>query len=464
MTSLLQLSLRQIGALYAQKKLSPVEVTQACLKQALKYNPAFNAFALLDEHQALRAAKASEKRWMKGAARGSLDGIPVTVKDWLHVKGWPTRYGSSVSSSLKQPEDSPAVARLREAGTIFLGKTTLPEYGHKGVTDNALTGVTRNPWNMNKTSGGSSGGAGVAAACGMGLLHLGSDAGGSIRIPASFCGVFGFKPSPRLVPSWPAGLFSEMSSIGVLTRTADDAALAMDMITRPDARDWHALPLPPADFAGVMNNAIPKLRIAYAGSINGITATPAVAQILQTAIKALKKLGTVDEIDLQAPHLVSTFNRHWAAAASYMVASFSAKDRKKLDPRLLYWAEAGDGMNLHDYLQARLQRETIGAYFKSLLDTYDLIITPTTAMSAFDVGQNMPMDAKGKAWDDWTPFTYPANMAGLPAASIPAGMTKEGLPAGLQIIAGFLKDALVLQVAKQLESEIVFKPWLHSIE
>lgn len=459
-TSIPQLPIREVLSLYQRRKLSPVEVTQACLKQILKYNPALNAFSFLDEKQVLRQARQSEARWMKDQPAGSLDGIPATIKDWFHHKGWPTRYGSTLSGTYKQPEDSPPVARLREQGAIFIGKTTLPEYGHKGVTHSPLTGITRNPWNMDKTPGGSSGGAAVAAATGMAFLNLGSDAGGSIRIPASFSGVFGFKPSPGLVPSWPGSLFSTLSSAGPLVRCVDDAALMLDVLTQPDNRDWHALPLPPMHFAAALKKKMPRLRIAYATSINGVSATPGVLEALKKARKILGSLGDVDDITLNAPHMTDIFNKHWSAAAAHTVAQFNAREKKKLDPRFLHWAAKGDTLPLQAYLQAERDRMVIGEYFKGLLDTYDILVTPTTAMTAFNVGVDMPTGDKGKLWDDWTPFTYPANLAKLPAASLPAGMDKDGLPVGLQIMSGFLKDTLALQAAKRLEEELSFKPWL----
>lgn len=457
--SLLQLPVREILTLYQRRKLSPVEVMEVCLKQILKYNPLLNAFSYLDEKQALRLAKSSESRWMRDAPRGSLDGIPVTIKDWFHHKGWPTRYGSQMSSPVRQPQDSPPVARLREQGAIFLGKTTLPEYGHKGVTHSPLTGITRNPWNTARTPGGSSGGAAVAAAAGMGFLHLGSDAGGSVRIPASFSGVFGFKPSPGLVPSWPPSLFSTLSALGPLTRNVDDAALMLDVLTQPDRRDWHALPLPPPHFSAALKKPLQPLRIGYATSINGTVPVPEVLEALKKARQALGALGRVEEITLHAPHLVDVFNKHWSAVASYSVAEFNARDKKKLDPRYFLWASRGDALSLHDYLAAERERMTIGEYFKGLLETYDILVTPTTAMTAFEVGVDMPT-YKGKSWDDWTPFTYPANLARLPAASLPAGLSRDGLPVGLQVMGGYLKDTLVLQACKRLEEEIAFTPWL----
>ncbi len=457
----LQLPVAEILKLYEKKRLSPVEVTETCLKQVLKYNPVLNALCHMDERLALHQAKAAEKRWAKGAPLGPIDGIPVTVKDFVNVKGWPTRIGSKTTSSLPQREDSPQVARLREAGAVFIGKTTTPEFGHKGVTDSPLTGITRNPWNIHKTPGGSSGGAAVAAATGMAYLNLGSDAGGSLRIPASFTGVFTFKPSPGLVPAWPPTLFSPLSAWGPITRRVSDAAYALDVVTQSDFRDWHNLPLPAMQFVKNLK-APPKLRIAYAASINGVQPVPAVKDVMDKALPLLKKLGSVDEITLDAPGLVDVFNKHWMAVASYLVAGIPEKQRKNLDPRLRHWAARGDALRLHEYLEAERARMDIGAYFKDILTTYDILVTPTTAMPAFDTGVNMPQGAKGKPWEDWTPFTYPANLAKLPAASLPAGLTKDGLPVGLQLMAGFLKDVPLMQACLALEQELNFTPWLET--
>jgi aspartyl-tRNA(Asn)/glutamyl-tRNA(Gln) amidotransferase subunit A len=457
---LASLPVADILTLYKKKKLSPVEVTGACLRQVFKYNPVLNAFSLLDESHAQHQAVGSEQRWMKNAPMGLLDGIPVTVKDWFHYKGWATRYGSKTSSPLRQPEDSPPVARLREQGGIFIGKTTLPEYGHKGVTDSPLTGITRNPWNIAKTCGGSSGGAAVAAATGMGLLNLGSDAGGSIRIPASFCGVVGFKPSAGLVPSYPPSLFSTLSAVGGLVRCVEDAALMLDVLTLPDGRDWHALPYEQRNYLAALKKPLPRLKIAYASSINDITATAPVLDGLKNALAALQEIGDIEEVSLTVPKLVDVFNKHWMAVAAHSVKSLTLKQRALMDPRYQQWAARGNALSLQDYLDAERNRMVIGEYFKAILDSYDILVTPTTAMTGFDAGVNMPLDAKGKPWEDWTPFTYPANLAKLPALSLPAGLSREGMPVGLQIMGGFLKDALVLQTAKQLQERLKVKSFI----
>lgn len=459
---LLRLSVPELLKLYKAKKASPVDAAKESLKQALKYNPIFNALCFMDEKATLHQAKASEKRWMNGESKGPLDGVTVTIKDWFHVKGWPTRQGSKTTSALPQQSDSLPVARLKDAGCIFIGKTTLPEFGHKGVTDSPLTGITRNPWNLQKTCGGSSGGAAVAAATGMAHLNLGSDAGGSIRIPASFTGVFGFKPSPGLVPSWPPSLFSTLSSAGPLTKCADDAAAMLDVLAQPDLRDWNSSSAAKTDFSSVIDKPLPKLKIAVAHGINATSVQQDVLAVFEEKIKHLEALGTVEIIDLKIPLLVDTFNSHWMAVASYMASDYTTKQKRDMDPRFLHWASRGDALHLRDYLQAEYDRMIIGSTFKMLLADYDLIVTPTTAMAAFDCGMNMPNDAKGKAWEDWTPFTYPANLAKLPAVSLPCGMTKNGLPVGMQVMSGYRRDVLLMQAAKWLEKEFAFAPWLTS--
>lgn len=455
---LLSMPVTKLLAAYRRRKISPVAVTKAALARIAALNGDINALCLVDAKKALAQARAAEKRYAAGGAIPALCGVPVTVKDWFHVKGWPTRFGSLLSDDAPQGTDSPVVARLREAGAVFLGKTTLPEFGHKGVTDSPLYGITRNPWDLDKTSGGSSGGAAAAAAAGMGFLHFGSDAGGSVRIPASFCGVFGFKPSPGMVPSWPPSLFSTLSAIGPLTRCVEDAALALDVMTLPDPRDWHALPIDKPSFAKAIKKPLRKLKIAYAPTVNDIRMNDDVAAVMRAAVKRLRRFGTVDVIHLDVLDLIDVFNKHWMAVASQMTAGYSASDKKKSDPRLMNWAARGDKLKLHDYLAAERARMTIGEYFKNILDQYDVLVTPTTAMAAFETGTNMPLGRNGKRWEDWTPFTYAANLAKLPAASLPAGLTQDGLPVGMQVMSGYLKDVALLQFCYQLEQELDFSP------
>ena len=243
------LSAAELLSLYRRKKLSPVEVTKAVHERMRTLNPALNAFCVLDFESSLNAARQSERRWLKGEPRGLLDGVPASIKDLIVTKGWPTLRGSkTVDPKGPWNDDAPVVARLREHGAVLLGKTTTPEFGWKGVTDSALTGVTRNPWNPKMTPGGSSGGAAAAVAAGMGALAVGTDGGGSIRIPCGFTGLFGLKPSFGRVPAWPLSPMGTVAHLGPMTRTVQDAALMMNVITLPDARDWHALPHDARDY------------------------------------------------------------------------------------------------------------------------------------------------------------------------------------------------------------------------
>src|SRR3954462_12260100 len=252
---------------YRKHEVSPVEVTRAVLERIEKLNPVLNAFNLVSK-DAEKEAKASEKRWMAGQQKGLLDGVPVSIKDIILTKGWPTLRGSkTVDAKGPWNDDAPVTARLRENGALLLGKTTTPEFGWKGVTDSPLTGITRNPWNPDKTPGGSSGGAAAALASGMGPLAIGTDGGGSIRIPCSFTGLFGIKPSFGRVPAWPLSPFGTVAHVGPITRCVQDAALMLNVLALPDARDWTALPYDLRDYRTHLEDGVRGLRIAYSGNL-----------------------------------------------------------------------------------------------------------------------------------------------------------------------------------------------------
>lgn len=444
---------------YKTRDLSPVAVMEACLAQVENLNPDLNAFVLTAPETARQQAAESEKRWQQGKPHGALDGIPVTIKDWFHVAGWPTRQGSLTSSAIPQDIDAPAVAALKQAGGIIIGKTTLPEFGHKGVTDSPLSGVTRNPWNADKTSGGSSGGAAVAAATGMGLLHLGSDAGGSVRIPASFCGVVGFKPSYGVVPSWPPSLFSTLSALGPITRSVGDAAVMMECLTTPDPRDWHALPDRISGWQQALSEPPAGLKTGYITGLNDVPVQAGVQKAVEKAARVLSSLGTVTELHLDIPTLVDTFNAHWMAVAHWMGARVPEQDKSKMDPRLQHWMTRGRNLALADYLDAERERMTIGEKINALFQTYDVLVMPTTAMTAFDAGQDMPVLPNGEKWDDWTPYTYMANLSKCPAISLPCGLDESNLPVGVQLMSPYLDDRKLLQIAQVLEHKIGFEGW-----
>ncbi|HEY5636358.1 MAG TPA: amidase family protein, partial [Burkholderiales bacterium] len=262
------LSATELVAAYRAKTVSPVEATRDALERIAKLNPKLNCFNLVDEKGALAAARESEARWRKGAPMGLLDGVPTSIKDIILTKGWPTLRGSkTVDPKGPWNDDAPAVARLREHGAVLLGKTTTPEFGWKGVTDSPLTGITRNPWDPTKTPGGSSGGSAAAVASGMGALTVGTDGGGSIRIPCAFTGLFGLKPSFGRVPAWPLSPFGTVAHLGPMTRTVADAALMLNVLALPDARDWHALPYDGRDYRVGLEDGVRGLRIAYSPAL-----------------------------------------------------------------------------------------------------------------------------------------------------------------------------------------------------
>lgn len=433
---------------YRKRTLSPVEVTQAVLKRIEALNSRLIAFNLVSD-RALEEAKASEARWTAGQPRGLLDGVPVSIKDLILTRGWPTLRGSKTIDP-KGPwnDDAPAVARLREHGAVLLGKTTTPEFGWKGVTDSALTGITRNPWNLDKTPGGSSGGAVAAVAAGMGPLAVGTDGGGSIRIPCSFTGLFGIKPSFGRVPAWPASPFGTVAHVGPISRDVADAALLLTVLSQPDARDWYALAYEPRDYRQGLDTGVQDVRIAYSSNLGYTKVDPEVADIVRKAVNAFTELGArVDEKHPGFDNAGPIFQTHWFSGAAFLVKSL--KDTREVDPGLLELATQGEKVTITELLDAQMKRANLGTHMNLFYRDYDLLVTPTLAVAAFDVGRESP--EKGR-WTDWTPFTYPFNLTGQPAASIPCGFTKAGLPVGLQIVGPRYADALVLRAARAFES------------
>jgi aspartyl-tRNA(Asn)/glutamyl-tRNA(Gln) amidotransferase subunit A len=443
---------------YRAKTLSPVEATKAALARIAALNPRLNAFCLIDEEGALAAARRSEQRWQDGAPMGLVDGVPTSVKDIVLAKGWPTRRGSkAVSPDQPWDEDSPAAARLRENGAVLLGRTTTPEFGWKGVTDSPLTGITRNPWNPDLTPGGSSGGAAVAAATGMGALHIGTDGGGSIRIPAGFTGVFGFKQSFGRVPAHPLSPFGTLAHIGPMARTVGDGALMLTVLTQPDPRDWYALPPDGRDYLNGIEDGVAGLRIAYAPTLAGAPVDAEVAALVAAAAQVFAELGAhVEESVPNLPDSYETFARHWYPGAANALRAFGPEQRRLMDPGLVEIAEAGAALPLLDYLAAVKEREGMGVTMNLFHQRWDLLLTPTLPIPAFAAGREVPDGNTGRRWMSWTPFTYPFNLTRQPAATVPCGLTKSGLPVGLQIVGALYDDARVLRAARAFERA---RPW-----
>ncbi len=436
---------------YQRKDFSPSEVMDAVIDRLEAVEDKLNAFCYLDLEGARTAAAASSQRWAEGAPQGRLDGVPLSVKDILLTKGWPTLKGSkSIDPDQPWTEDAPGVARMREWGAIAFGKTTTPEYGWKGVTDSPLTGITRNPWNLEKTPGGSSGGATAAAAACIGPLHFGTDGGGSIRIPAGFTGVVGIKPCFGRVSAYPASAFGTLAHVGPITRTTADAALMLTALAEPDARDWYHLPFDGTDYLAELGGSLAGLKIAFSPTLGGNKVDPEIAALVEAAVKRFEELGaTVELAEPKLPDCNPVFRILWFAGAAQVLRSLDKEQLKEVDPGLQRVAAEGAKVSIFDYLTAVSMREAIGRTLAEFHETYDLLLTPTLPIPAFDAGLETPGDG---AWVDWTPFSYPFNLTQQPAMSVPCGLTKAGLPAGLQIVGGRYDDRLVLKAAHAYET------------
>ena len=447
------LSATDLVAAYRAGALSPVEAVAACLDRIDALDGTFNGFCLVSE-TALDEARGSEARWRTGAPLGPLDGVPTSIKDILLTRGWPNLRGSrTVDPAGPWDDDAPAVARLREAGAVLVGKTTTPEFGWKGMTDSPLTGITRNPWDPSRTAGGSSGGAAVAAACGMAALNIGTDGGGSIRMPAGFSGIVGLKPTFGVVPAWPLSVFGTVAHLGPMTRTVADAALMLDVMAAPDHRDWHAVPVR-IDASHGLEDGVAGLRIAYSSTLGYAEVDPEVSALVARAAAAFEELGAhVEEVDPGFDDPDETFRRHWFPSAAYAVAQVPAERRAEMDPGLLEIARQGEAMTLQEHLAAVQARGALGLLMNRFHETYDLLLTPTLPIPAFaaDPAERPAGFPADPDWPRWTPFTYPFNLTQQPAASVPCGLTAAGLPVGLQIVGAKFADALVLRAARAYE-------------
>ncbi|HEB92595.1 MAG TPA: amidase [Gammaproteobacteria bacterium] len=439
---------------YGEGRFSPVDATRAALARIEAFNDQVNAFCLVDAKAALAAAAESEKRWQEGHPLGPIDGVPTSIKDTVQARGWTSTMGSNVFTMTGPSKtDGSVTARLREAGAVLLGLTCSPEIGWKGVTDSPRHGVTRNPWDTARTPGGSSGGAAAAAALGMGCLHVGTDAGGSIRIPAAFSGVFGHKPSFGRVPNTPPSPFSTLSHTGPITRNVRDAALMLDVLASPDPTDWYSLPPISGTFADALDGGIKGLRIAWSPSLGGNLLDPQLATTLATAMKDLAALGgEFIEAEPDMSDAREIFEAFWFAAVAWRLDGLSEAELDALDPGLRALQARTGRLTLLEYQEQAQQRMALAARLNSFMEDYDLLITPTLPITAFEAGRDVPATGPYTDWWDWAAFCYPFNLTRLPAASIPCGQV-NGLPVGLQIVGRRFDDATVLRAAHALESQ-----------
>ena len=454
-TDLADCAAHELAVLYRAGDASPVEATRAVLARIDRLNPSLNAYCFVAPDDALAAARASESRWRAGTPHSAIDGVPTSIKDLILTRGWPTLRGSrTVDSHQAWDVDAPAAARLREAGAVLLGKTCTPEFGCKGETNSPLTGITRNPWNLGKTPGGSSGGTAAAVAAGLGPLSVGTDGAGSVRIPSALCGTFGLKPSFGRVPAHPLSPFGTVAHLGPHAMSVRDAALMMNVLKAPDARDWTSLPPDDSDYTAELDAGVRGLRVAWSPTLGyARNVHREVAEACAQAVAALAASGAiVEQTDPGFDDPLEITVGLWFLGAWTLWNTLTPEQQALTDPDFAAQAQLGAGYSALDIQRLHLRRGALGSHMRQFMQRYDLLVTPAVAVPAFDArpAGHTPMGPQSML--GWTPFSYPFNLTQQPACSIPCGLTREGLPIGLQIVGPMFGDALVLRAARAYES------------
>lgn len=451
-----------------RREVSPVEVVDAVLDRLERLNPVLNAFCTPTPELARSEAQRIEAAIMAGETVGPLAGIPVAIKDLVLTKGIRTVSGCWAYAEFVPSEDDIVVERLKAAGAIVLGKTNVSELGYSGLGGNPVFGETRNPWNLMRTSGGSSAGSAAAVAAGIGPVAIGSDGGGSIRIPSSFCGLYGFKPSFGRVPLYPGcrderfpgvSSWESIEHIGPISRTVADSALMLSVIAGPDDRDRHSLPESDRDWMASTRGEITGLRVAYSPDWGYAAVDPGVRTVVERAVAVFERdLGC--SVELASPGFADATDAFWAIVAleSDLVGMRALADQlgERMTPSLLQFLRRD--WTAEEFTDAVKTRKAVANHLWKFMRRFDLLLTPTLAVPAFAVGSRGPEQIAEREVgpSDWTPFTYPFNLTGQPAATVPAGWTVEGLPVGLQIVGRHLADEMVLRASAAYETAA---PW-----
>ncbi|MGI6548794.1 MAG: amidase [Syntrophomonadales bacterium] len=458
MTELAYVSATELARLIRNKEVSPVEIVNQLLARIEAINPQINAFCTVAAEQARAEAQKAEEKVMGGEEMGPLHGVPIAIKDLTSTAGIRTTHGSLVFKDNVPEEDAIIVKRIKKAGAIILGKTNTPEFGHKGTTDNLLFGTTKNPWNLDMTSGGSSGGSAAAVASGLVPFAEGSDGGGSIRIPSCFCGVFGFKPTYGRIPfdGYPQNMFWSQAPFlhyGPISRTVEDAALLFSVMAGYHPQDPYSLPDTGEDYLQEMRADIKDLRVAYSPDLGFYQVDERVRQIIEKAVKQLESLGVqVDQIpvDLGSKKAFEeAFNTMWYAQIASAYADLLPEKREQFCRAIVFMLETGQALNALDYKKTELVRTDLWYRLQRIFENYDLLVCPTLAVPAFSHQIRGPKEINGvkvSPFTDWM-LTNAFNMTGHPAASLPVGFTDDNLPVGMQIIGRRLEDRVVLRLS-----------------
>ncbi|KXB02015.1 amidase [candidate division MSBL1 archaeon SCGC-AAA261F19] len=458
------MSALEISNAIKREELSPIEVIDALIEHIKEYNPKINAIVTLAEDKARKSAKKVKKALKEGKELGPLSGVPLTVKDLESTKGIRTTFGSKLFENNVPEEDTIVVERSKKAGAVILGKTNTPEFGMIAVTDNLLFGHTRNPWDLSRTCGGSSGGSAAGVAAGMGPVATGSDAGGSIRIPSSLCGVYGMKPSFGRIPSYPSlPGWETMSCEGPITRTVSDAALIMDVMAGPDSRDRFSLPSEDTNYLESLNDGIDGSKIAYSPDLGYAAVDPEVEKVTQRASSSFEELNCeVSEVELDIPDMERELLTVMVSEAVTAFEDILGEGwEEKIYPLYNDLLSTKESLTFKDYVRVQFKRKELWEKMREIFENYDFLLTPATAVPAFEIEERGPLgpekvNGKNISSMGWIPFTYPFNFTGQPAASIPCGFSSEGLPIGLQIVGDRYDDLGVLQASRAYEKAF---PW-----
>ncbi|MFP6753380.1 MAG: amidase [Pirellulaceae bacterium] len=453
------LSATQMAQAVRDKSVSAVELTGAVLDRIELLNPQLNAYCTLMADSAREAAGQADDQQARGEELGPLHGVPLSIKDNLYVKDSRTTFGSKLQEHDITRQDAPLTERLRDAGAIILGRTNSPEFGWKGVTDNLVFGITRNPWNLKLTPGGSSGGGSAAVAAGLGPIGIGTDGGGSLRIPASFCGLVGLKASCGRVPTWPGVSVGSLRHVGGMTRTVEDSALLLNVLAGPDDRDPDSLPAEDLDYVAEIGRGIEGMRLAYSPDMGFATVDPKVARLCEQAAMRLAEAGAVvDRVDLDWEDPYDSWKVFFYGGSAARLGRVLKEQGHLLDPGLRACVEQAVTLTGLDYSDALTGRNEFWHQVRKVYESFDVVLTPTLPVLPFPVGQDNadPFPGQPQGELQWTQFTYPINLTGQPAVSVPAGWSEENLPVGLQIIGRRFDDRSVLRVARALEQ---IQPW-----
>ena len=458
-TDLCYLSALQLRDLYQKGEVSPVEVTEAILRRMDELNPTLNAFITTTPELALKGARIAEQAYQTGESPPPLAGIPTSIKDLVSMTGVRTTRGSLLYKDWVPDYDAPIIKRLHEAGAVMLGKTNLPELGWKGDSTNRIIGSTHNPWKLGRTAGGSSGGGTAAVAAGLGPLAQGSDGAGSIRIPSSFCGIYGLKPSWGLIPQYPASAVELFSHLGPMTRTVADSALMLNIMAGADPRDRLSFPTE-TDYLASLEGGIAGLRVAWSPDLGYALIDPEVRDIVAKAALRFEELGChVEEAhpDLEDPW-ESIVHIIWASAFAGLHLHDLDAVRDQIDPGLVRVIEQGLQLSGAEVAIAYARRNDYYHAWRQFMERYDLLLTPTLPVTAFTAGDDYPGEINGQptTYLSWTAFTYPFNITGQPAATVPCGFASDGLPVGLQIVGRWRDDVTVLRASAAFEA---LAPW-----